>query len=313
MSRTRSILLLLLILLGGGVVAFGWRRGSTLTPKLPSLPQDPFIRAYFNHNRAAEYTEPYRGQTRAGDDLEGSIVRAIENATTRVDVAVQELRLPKIARALVDRHQAGVEVRVILENTYNRPWSDYTETELNTLEARDRQRLQEGRRFIDINGDGSLSSEEIRQRDALVILRDGGVPLLDDTADGSKGSGLMHHKFVIADDRLLIVTSANFTPSGIHGDLGKPASRGNANNLLELDRAQLARVFTEEFNIMWGDGPQGKPDSRFGLQKPARGTTNVTLGETSVSVQFSPLPAPVLGTRALTERSPKFSAVRRDR
>ena len=288
MSRTRTIILLLLILLGGTVAAFRWRRGSTLTPKLSELPQDPFVRAYFNHNPAAEYTEPYRGQTRAGDDLEDSIVRAIENATTRVDVAVQELRLPKIARALVDRHQAGVNVRVILENTYNRPWSDYTETELNGMEARDRQRLQEGRRFIDLNGDGSLSSEEIRQRDALVILRDGGVPLLDDTADGSKGSGLMHHKFVIADDRLLIVTSANFTPSGIHGDPGTPASRGNANNLLELDSTQLARVFTEEFNIMWGDGPQGKPDSRFGLQKPIRGTTNVTLGETSVSVQFSP-------------------------
>ncbi|WP_264321256.1 phospholipase D-like domain-containing protein [Zarconia navalis] len=291
MSRGKfGIVLVVLLLLGTAIAAFWWQGDPkpNETPKQPPLPQEPFVRAYFNHNRAAEYTEPYRGQTRAGDDLERSIVSAIERATTRVDVAVQELRLPDIARALVERHQKGVEVRVILENTYNRPWSDYTDAELNAMEDRDRQRLREGRRFIDINGDGSLSSEEIRQRDALLILQDGGVPLLDDTADGSKGSGLMHHKFVIADDRILIVTSANFTPSGIHGDPGKPASRGNANNLLELESSQLARVFTEEFNLMWGDGPSGRPDSRFGLQKPVRSTRNVTLGDTSVSVQFSP-------------------------
>jgi hypothetical protein len=28
----------------------------------------------------------------------------------------------------------------------------------------------------------------------VLILKQGGVPMLDDTADGSAGSGLMHHK-----------------------------------------------------------------------------------------------------------------------
>ncbi|MDY6938371.1 MAG: phospholipase D-like domain-containing protein [Cyanobacteriota bacterium] len=277
-----------------------WRRDTSEdAPKLAPLPQDPFVRAYFNHNPAAEYTEPYRGQTRAGDDLERSIVEAIEGATSTVDVAVQELRLPNIAQALVDRHRAGVKVRVILENTYNRAWSDYTDADLNGMDARDRQRIEEGRRFIDINGDGSLSSEEIRQRDALIILREGNVPQIDDTADGSKGSGLMHHKFAIVDDRLTIVTSANFTPSGIHGDPHKPASRGNANNLLELKSPELARGFTEEFDLLWGDGPDRKPDSRFGLQKPPRDPYRVRLGDTSVFVRFSPTSR----TRPLSESS----------
>ncbi len=39
---------------------------------------------------------------------------------------------------------------------------------------------------------------------------------------------------------------------------------------------------------MWGDGPGGKPDSRFGLQKPVRSPKTITLGETKITVQFSP-------------------------
>jgi phosphatidylserine/phosphatidylglycerophosphate/cardiolipin synthase-like enzyme len=82
------------------------------------------------------------------------------------------------------------------------------------------------------------------------------VPILDDTADGSKGSGLMHHKFVVIDGRTLIVTSANFTTSDMHGDLTASQTRGNANNLLKIEDSQLADLFTQEFNIMWGRWPR---------------------------------------------------------
>ncbi|NES06155.1 MAG: hypothetical protein F6K22_27125, partial [Okeania sp. SIO2F4] len=43
----------------------------------------------------------------------------------------------------------------------------------------------------------NISQDEINRRDALIILSNAGVPLIDDTADGSKGSGLMHHKFLV--------------------------------------------------------------------------------------------------------------------
>ncbi len=42
---------------------------------------------------------------------------------------------------------------------------------------------------------------------------------------------------------------------------------------------------------MWGDGPGGKPDSRFGINKPLRPVQEVTLGNTTVGVQFSPISA----------------------
>ncbi|BAY96659.1 hypothetical protein NIES37_05930 [Tolypothrix tenuis PCC 7101] len=257
--------------------------------KLPApLPQDPLVQVYFNHSESSEFTEPYRQQIRLGDNLEQQIVDTISQAKSTVDVAVQELRLPKVAQALVDKQKAGVKVRIILENTYSRPWSSFTPEEISQLEKREQERYNEVRKFIDINQDNQLSSEEINQRDALVIVQNAKVPLIDDKADGTAGSSLMHHKFVIVDNSIVIVTSANFTLSDVFGDYSNPSSLGNANNFLKIESPELGALFTEEFNTMWGDGPGGKPDSRFGLQKPVRSPKTITLGESKITVQFSP-------------------------
>ncbi len=122
----------------------------------------------------------------------------------------------------------------------------------------------------------------------MVIVQNYQIPWIDDRADGSVGSSLMHHKFVVVDNRNVIVTSANFTLSDVFGDFSNPSSLGNANNFLQIESPELAALFTEEFNIMWGDGPGGKPDSLFGLKKPMRLPKTITLGETKITVQFSP-------------------------
>ncbi|PIG91971.1 DUF655 domain-containing protein [Gloeocapsopsis sp. IPPAS B-1203] len=259
-----------------------------LQQKPQPLPQDPFVEVYFNHTEAAEYQEPYRQQKRQGDNLEQKIIEAIASAQATVDVAIQELRLPKIAQALVERHQAGVQVRVILENNYSRPWSSFTAAEVEKLTQRERSRYQEFRALVDRNKDGKMTTEEINQGDALVILNQAKIPWIDDTADGSAGSGLMHHKFVVVDKQTVIVTSANFTTSDIHGDFSSPGSIGNANNLLKIDSPELAKLFTEEVNLMWGDGPGGQLDSQFGLKKPLRSPQYVQVGNNHISVQFSP-------------------------
>jgi competence ComEA-like helix-hairpin-helix protein len=121
-----------------------------------------------------------------------------------------------------------------------------------------------------------------------VVLNNAKIPIIDDREDGSKGSGLMHHKFVIIDGKILIVTSANFTLSDIHGDITKPETRGNANNLLYIKNAEMADIFTEEFNEMWGDGMGGKLDSKFGINKSFRQPQTVTVGNTALTVRFSP-------------------------
>ncbi|RZM82588.1 phospholipase D-like domain-containing protein [Leptolyngbya iicbica] len=253
------------------------------------LPQDPYIQVYFNQSQASLYTDPYRQIRRPGDDLEQVIVEAIAAATTSIDVAVQEITLPQIALALRDRAQAGVNVRIIVENQYNRVWRPLNEFQSGQMDEYQQSKHSEKQQLIDANGNGKITAEEVAQRDAIHILTQGQVPLLDDTADGSKGSGLMHHKFMVVDGRTVVLGSANWTTSGIHGDFASADSRGNANALLRIDSPELAAVLEEEFDLMWGDGPAGKEDSLFGLQKPLRSPRVVNIPGSQVTVQFSPV------------------------
>jgi len=284
-------LFLLLICSLGLIVFSGCSPDNSSRPlKAKPLPQNEIIKAYFNHNRAesANYTDPYSQQDRFGDNLEKIIIDEIASANESIDIAVQEFRLPKIAKALVEKQKEGVKVRVIIDNNYRRPWSNYSRYEINELPEPEQVRYRRGFNFIDINQDGKLTEKEIQQRDALVILENGNVPVLDDTADGSKGSGLMHHKFMVVDEENMVVTSANLTPSDVHGDITNLDSRGNTNNLVTIDHEKLAQIFTEEFELMWGDGVAAEPDSLFGLNKPQRDFSSLQIGNSTVRVNFSP-------------------------
>jgi competence ComEA-like helix-hairpin-helix protein len=276
-----------------GTLLLGLSACQDATPQVirpAPLAQDELVQVYMNQSTTSQYTDSYRQITRAGDDLEKVIVDSINSAQTSIDVAVQELRLPKIAQAVAERHKAGIKIRVILENTYSRPFSNFAPQEIAKLAQREKDRYEEARKLIDRNQDSQLSQDEIDQWDALVILDRAAVPRIDDTEDGSKGSALMHHKFLVIDERFVIATSFNFTLSDAHGDLSRSTSRGNANNLVKIDSVELAKLFTEEFNILWGDGVGGKKDSRFGSKKPFRPAQEITVGKSTIAVQFSPAP-----------------------
>ncbi|ACK71485.1 helix-hairpin-helix motif protein [Gloeothece citriformis PCC 7424] len=263
---------------------------TTDLPRPQPLAQDPTVEVYFNQNfaKGSDYQDPYRNIKRPGDNLEQILIDTINQADSSIDIAVQEFRLPKLAQALAKRRQEGLKIRVILENTYNRPFSQLTLTEIQNFSEREGDRYDDFFALADTNKDEKLTPEEIYQSDALVILNQAGIPIIDDTADGSKGSGLMHHKFVVIDGKTVIITSANFTLSDVHGDFLYSDSRGNANHLLKVKNPQLAQAFTEEFNLMWGDGPGGKLDSLFGVNKPARKPVSIQLKDTKITLKFSP-------------------------
>ena len=266
-----------------------WSRDQSRTPeRLPSLPQDESIRVYFNHDRSVNFTELYRQKTRPGKDLGAKLIETIESAQSQIDIAVQEFQLPNIAQALVAKSAAGIKVRVILEHNYSRSLSELTAAEVEGLTLREQKHYQEYQKLVDIDKDGTLSPAEINQRDALTILRNARIPILDDAADGSSGSGLMHHKFMVVDGHQVIVTSANWTMSDIYGDLSHPESEGNQNNLVQIESKELAAVFLNEFNLMWGDGNTANQISQFKTRKPARPPIEVLVGKTRVFVQFSP-------------------------
>jgi phosphatidylserine/phosphatidylglycerophosphate/cardiolipin synthase-like enzyme len=285
--RSKFWLLPILLLVASLIIWLRSQPGQTQIKLLP-LPQHPQIQAFFNHNPVTSYLEPYRGIQRSGDDLEAQIIAEIDRAQQSIDIAVQEFKLPRIALALAKQQQAGRKVRLILENNYSRSWSTLTATAVAKLSERERSRYQEFIKLVDTDGNGQLSAAEIDRRDALKILANAQIPVIDDTADGSRGGGLMHHKFMVVDGKQTVVTSANWTLSDVHGDLSRRETRGNLNNLLSINNAAVAQVFAQEFNLMWGDGPGGLPDSQFKARKPARPAMTMAVGDSQVTIHFSP-------------------------
>ena len=287
-SLSRRISYGLIFCLVIALIAIGANGCQSQAGIVPPLPQHPKIHVYFNQNQASRYTDPYRNIERLGDNLERIIIDNIVKAKTTVDIAIQELRLPIIAKAIADAQARGVKVRLILENKYSRAWSEFTAAEIDKLSDREQDRYKEFQKFVDVDQDGRLSESELNNRDAIKIIKSANVPWIDDTADGSKGSGLMHHKFVVIDKQIVLLGSANFTLSDIHGDFSKPETRGNANNLLEIDRKELAAIFKKEFDLMWGDGPNGKPDSLFGTKKTSRKIDYLVIDGAQIRIKFSP-------------------------
>ncbi|AFY39223.1 phospholipase D/Transphosphatidylase [[Leptolyngbya] sp. PCC 7376] len=248
-----------------------------------ALSQDEFIQVYFNHLEAkgVDYKEPYRDIFRAGDNLEAVLVAEITAATQSIDIAIQEINLPLVAEAIAQKKAEGLNVRVIVENNYRRPWVAIDENELLKFDEQEQRKYQEFVALADDDKDGFLSDEEKEKYDAIAILENAGVPILDDTADGTKGSGLMHHKFMVIDGRKIVTGSANWTLSGIHGDFANLDTRGNLNHLLVIEDGAIAAEFTKEFEEMW-------TNRNFGVQKIQDSPKTFTVGNSQVTLQFSP-------------------------
>jgi phosphatidylserine/phosphatidylglycerophosphate/cardiolipin synthase-like enzyme len=231
------------------------------------LPQDSAVQVYFNHNQAAKYEDPYRHFIRKGDNLEQQIIDAINKAQSTIDIAVMEFRLPNVAKALIAKHSTGVKVRLLIDNKYNKILEDYKTEEIPQLNKHDK-----------------LAFEELKQysADALALLRESGIEIKDDTSDGAtKGSGLMHHKFIVVDGKTTIISSGNLTTSDMHGDFNSLESRGNANNMVVVpSNTELGKALTDEFNYMW----QGL----FKSHKPYRPPLTIPVGGGNITLNFSP-------------------------
>ncbi len=256
----------------------------TLSLALISSPSWGSVKAYFNHNPHSSYTEPYRNITRQGDNLEAVLLENIGKAKKSIFIAVQELRLPLVAQALINKKNEGVDVRIVLEHDYNYTVMTQRDAQEDQYEA---TKINELKALVDINKDGKFSKNELESRDAVYMLEQAKVPVMDDTFDSSNGSGLMHHKFMIVDGRTVVAGSANFTLSCIHGDILAPNSRGNANSMVVINSQAVGNIFDEEFSQLWGNGKRGN----YGHNKTYRGPQTVTDRGIKITVQFSPTSA----------------------
>ncbi len=249
------------------------------------------LKTFFNNSRNTTYTDPYRHVTKYGTNFEQLIIDELSAAKTEVVVAVQEFRLPLLAQKLIELSSKGIKIRVLLEDKYNHSLPELlkpnkAETASEPDLDYDLKRYEDLFQLVDINKNGRLETFELESRDAIFMLRSNRVEIKDDTADGSQGSALMHHKFIVIDNKKVIATSANFTLSDIHGDYTAHKTTGNANALVVIDDASVAKAFKTEFNILWGSDHFAP---RFGVKKPFRGASKFVLNDgTKLTLQFSP-------------------------
>ena len=245
----------------------------------------------FNNDARYSYYEPYRHIQRNGVDLESLLIKEIGTARKRIWIAVQEINLPRLAQALAAKKRAGVDVRVVIENMYNVLYSKIPASSVSTLSSWLRDKYKSFLVLADSDRNGRVSLKEKQNADALYILKKAGIPVIDDTADGSLGTGLMHHKFMVIDSKRVSIGSANFTLSGMFGDFANGKSRGNTNVLSIYMSTRLASLFEQEFSIMWGTATGS---SLFGINKPYRGPQKVKLSNgTEMIVSFSPFSASI--------------------
>jgi phosphatidylserine/phosphatidylglycerophosphate/cardiolipin synthase-like enzyme len=240
------------------------------------------ITTYFNQRREALYTDPYRLISRPGDNLEEVLISEIRSARKSIYIAVQEFRLPLVAKALIQKSQEGVDVRLVIEHDYN--FNVLSQKDSNIDGEYEASKLTELRAFIDVNKDGRIQLEELQTRDAIYMIQKSSIKILDDTSDSSQGSGLMHHKFMVIDGKTTIVSTANFTMSCIHGDVLAPQSRGNSNSMTLIQSGNVAKIFTDEFMQLWGNGKRGN----FGQNKSYRGPMTTSVKGKNITIQFSP-------------------------
>jgi phosphatidylserine/phosphatidylglycerophosphate/cardiolipin synthase-like enzyme len=231
----------------------------------------------FNQLKQRSYKSPITGKQRAGDDLENFIIEHINRAEKEILIAVQEFSLPKIANALIAKHRQGIIIKVIIENNYAQPWST---SHAAGLPGHQQQRILQLSALADLNRDGVLSADERHNGDAIALLNTAGVALKNDTADGSKGSGLMHHKFIVVDGKQVIFGSANFSSSDLHGDANAPNTRGNANHLFAVKSIAFANIFKTEFEKLWSN--------QFGINKKSGPVQEVKIGDSTIQVLFAP-------------------------
>ena len=221
-----------------------------------------WIKVYFN--MPADTTLAFPGNVaNHNTDLIGTLEALIDSATTSIDLSIYDLEHPRIVHALVRAKQRGVRVRLVTDN-YNR-------TDGGEIDKEVWARLREGE-IISIDDDGDIYHTNGTIEDNSLI----------------NAGADMHHKFAVIDyksesteDDFVWTGSTNLTYTGAF----------NTNNVIVIKDTDVARVYTAEFEQMWGSqGPFPDPaNSRFHKDKLKIEDQLFDVGGTKVEIHFAPI------------------------
>ncbi|NOY77486.1 MAG: T9SS type A sorting domain-containing protein [Calditrichaeota bacterium] len=125
---------------------------------------------------------------------------------------------------------------------------------------------------------------------AVERIKSFGIRVIDDSfGTHNDGKGLQHNKFVIFDARDTTSFSDDWVWTGSY-NFTTQATNDNAENAILIQDESLAKIYTMEFNEMWGsvtDTPNAD-SSRFGQQKTDNTPHEVDVNGIRVEAYFSP-------------------------
>ena len=132
--------------------------------------------------------------------------------------------------------------------------------------------------------------------------------MADRTGATRTNDAIMHNKFIVIDagtklNSWVVTGSGNHTDNSLNKNLALsstapvvtvaiPNGATDPNNFLFIQDQSLARAYTQEFNEMWGIGPDAsnlpQAASKFGPNKTKNTPTNFVINQKSIDLHFSP-------------------------
>ena len=221
-----------------------------------------WIKVYFNMP-AFQLGESNHNAINDEWDLPGTLIQLVDSATTSVDLCIYDLEYPPVAEALIRAKDRGVRVRLITDN-HNRDDSRELDPIIWNMLG------EVGIFSMDDDGDIFKNAFDITDFD-----------LVNDGAD-------MHNKFAVIDhlsatknDDIVWTGSTNLTYTGAY----------NTNNVIVIKDAEVAEVYNQEFEQMWGgNGSEPNPEqARFHKDKVDVTQHIFDVGGTKVEVYFAPV------------------------
>jgi len=144
----------------------------------------------------------------APDNLEDILVKFIDGAEKRLEIAVQELENEQIAHAIIRARKRKVLVKIVLEQDYLKsttakedPWTSGGSHEENRL----------------------IQNALFRSKIDLKL---------------DYNSSIFHQKFIIRDRTSVLTGSTNFTPTG---------TNNNLNHIVIIHDESIAKIYAREF------------------------------------------------------------------
>lgn len=223
---------------------------------------EEWIKVYFN--MPADHSVAIPGnESNSEEDLIATLESIIDSAKVSVDACLYDLEEKRIAYALVRAKKRGARVRVVTD--------DHNRTDGGEYDEAIWQILAEG---------GVISMDD----DGDIYNPDGSISDNDLVNSGSQ----MHNKFAVIDylspsphDDYVWTGSTNMTYTGNY----------NTNHTIIIKDTEVAKVYAEEFEQMWGSNNETPNPENAGFHKDKVNVSqNVfDVGGTKIEVYFAPI------------------------